>query len=127
MKKFKDLKPGDVIYKINNVNIRSKFSVTKYTVEESFTENDFTQNLKISTEGEYPAGYSLWNRIFVHPDKTNDENYFINKEDIINEAILKSEKIENEIRLLNELKRKVDDFIESEDEDKLMNINYICL
>lgn len=127
MKKFKDLKPGDVIYKINNVNVRSKFSVTKYTVEESFTENDFTQNLKISTEGEYPARYSIWNRIFVHPDKTNDENYFINKEDIINEAILKSEKIENEIKLLNELKRKVDDFIISKDENKLMNINYICL
>lgn len=127
MKKFKDLKPGDVIYKINNQNVRSKFSVIKYTVDESSTENSFTQNLKISTKGEYPAGYSIWNRIFVHPDKTNDEDYFINKEDIINEALLKSEKIDKEIKYLNELKKQLNDFIESKDEDKLMNINYICL
>lgn len=127
MKKFKDLKPGDIIYKINNETFKDTFSVIRYTVEESFIENDFTQNLKISTKGEHPANYSMWDRIFVHPEKTNDDNYFIDKKDIINEASYKIKKIDKKIQYLNELKKRLDEFITSEDENKLVNINYICL
>lgn len=121
-KKFKDLKKGDLIYKIKKVYGRLSYSILTYRVDEICEDFENKMNIKISgpvadnKEGEY-----MWTRLLVDKDLFNNGEYFSDISGVKQEISYEISSIDKQIDFLKDLQNTLSEIVLGENKD-ILNI-----
>jgi len=121
-KKFKDLKKGDLIYKIKKVYGRLSYSILTYRVDEICEDFENKMNIKISgpvadnKEGEY-----IWTRLLIDKDLFNNGEYFSDISGVKQEISYEISSIDKQIDFLKDLQNTLSEIVLGENKD-ILNI-----
>ena len=121
-KKFKDLKKGDLIYKIKKVYGRLSYSILTYRIDEICEDFENKMNIKITGPvTDDPKEEYIWTRLIVDKDLFNNGEYFSDISGVKQELLYEISSIGKQIDFLKDLRDILSEIVLGENKD-ILNI-----